>query len=265
MSSGLSPAGVVAKLTILADLVVAHGSFTAKLSTATIDLEGYAPAPRERCGGVVWERRLELHDRQYVQRRPARERDQNASEVEGTSDRLGHRRYPCRGVHRGTDRRSLPIVPTPQSLVEAISRCGCRTPPPDGSVSVADVKPLALNDAVAFCLNNPGGNTAAIFNFICGGRSCAIAIDGAKVLAILDQQIHRRKMKAALVRTFRHTRSTTSTVTTPSWRVFSVSLRTGSKGRLGYRRDRRQRRGRRQLLKQKSVCSRKTTQPHSSS
>jgi hypothetical protein len=43
MSSGLSPAGVVAKLSILADLVVAHGSITAKLSTATIDLEGYAP------------------------------------------------------------------------------------------------------------------------------------------------------------------------------------------------------------------------------
>src|SRR6185503_10393062 len=51
LSVGLSPAGVVAKLSLVADFVVAPGSITARLSTATTDLEDYAPAPPSDAAG----------------------------------------------------------------------------------------------------------------------------------------------------------------------------------------------------------------------
>jgi hypothetical protein len=65
------------------------------------------------------------------------------------------------------------------------------SPPAGGGVTVTDVKPLALSDAVAFCLNNPAGDTSVIVNFIPAARTCAIAIDGAKVLQIVQDQLHR--------------------------------------------------------------------------
>ncbi len=58
-------------------------------------------------------------------------------------------------------------------------------------MTVTDVKPLALSDAVAFCLNNPGGNTGIITNFIPASRTCAIAIDGARVLQMIRDQINK--------------------------------------------------------------------------
>ena len=65
------------------------------------------------------------------------------------------------------------------------------TPPEGGEVTVTDVKPLALADGIAFCLNNPAGNTGVIPFFIPAGRSCVIAIDGAKVLQIIRDQINK--------------------------------------------------------------------------
>ena len=65
-------------------------------------------------------------------------------------------------------------------------------PPPGGGVSVNNVTPKALADALAICLNDPGGaDPNAITNFIPANRSCAIAISGAKVLQIIDETIHR--------------------------------------------------------------------------
>ncbi len=65
------------------------------------------------------------------------------------------------------------------------------TPPEGGEVTVTDVKPLALADGIAFCLNNPAGDTSVIPFFIPAGRSCVIAIDGAKVLQIVHDQINK--------------------------------------------------------------------------
>lgn len=65
------------------------------------------------------------------------------------------------------------------------------TPPAGGEVTVSDVRPLALADGIAFCLNNPAGDTSVIPFFIPVGRSCVIAIDGAKVLQIVRDQIDK--------------------------------------------------------------------------
>jgi hypothetical protein len=191
MSSGLSPAGVVAKLSILADLTVAPGSITAALSTAAIDLEDYAPAPVDDAAGSY-----DSEGSNYTT-----DNSFSGGLLETAIKTELKSRARALALAVGDIHVAVPTLAQIETFIADRAHAAILgrgnvglwtpTPPPDGSVSVTDVKPLALNDAIAFCLNNPAGNTGAIVNFIPGGRSCAIAIDGAKVLAIVDQQIHR--------------------------------------------------------------------------
>lgn len=60
-----------------------------------------------------------------------------------------------------------------------------------GGQAISGQRPLALPDAIAFCLNNPAGNTGVIANFIPASRTCAIAIDGATVIQMIRDQINK--------------------------------------------------------------------------
>jgi hypothetical protein len=59
-------------------------------------------------------------------------------------------------------------------------------------VDVNNVTPKALADALAIAINAGGGADAnALDNFVPAGLQLAIAIDGGKVLSIIDETIHR--------------------------------------------------------------------------
>lgn len=65
--------------------------------------------------------------------------------------------------------------------------------PPTGTVTVSDdIRIRVLAGALAIGLNpGPAADVNGLTNFVPAGRAFAIAIDGAKVLAIIDEQINR--------------------------------------------------------------------------
>lgn len=191
MSQGLSPCGVVAKLVLTSNLVSVPGSVTAQLSTATVTLEGYAPAPASDAMGSY---------------------DSEGSNY--TIDNAGSGGLLETAVKSQLITRATALsnaignivvaVPTLAQIESFIAdqahaaitgrgdvKLWTPAPPEGGGVSVTDVKPLALADAIAFCLNNPVGNLGTIVNFIPAGLSCTIALDGAKVLALIQEQIDK--------------------------------------------------------------------------
>lgn len=79
-------------------------------------------------------------------------------------------------------------------------------PPSGGDVTLRNVHPQALPDAIAFCINDsPGADSTAIANFIPAGFSCGIAIAAAKVLEIVDQQIKKPESEGGFGTDFPHT------------------------------------------------------------
>lgn len=182
----LSPIGVTARIAITADLVAAPGSLTAKFASAAVAIEDFAPAAGTEGSNYTT--------------------DKAGAALFGIDlDTLMQAQLTSRGQAvvqaLGEHTVSVPTVAMIESFIADQAHAAIvgrgnvglwtPTPPPGGEVSVTDVKPLALPDAIAFCLNNPGGNTGAIGNFIPAGRSCAIAIDGAKVLQIIRDQIDK--------------------------------------------------------------------------
>ncbi|HEY7878167.1 MAG TPA: PKD domain-containing protein, partial [Gemmatimonadaceae bacterium] len=187
-----SPMGVVANIAITSPLTSSPGLVTAPIATAgTVAIAGFAAAP-------------------------ANDPEIGSYDSEGSNYSLAVSFFPALATAlqaQLTTRAQAMVaavgdisvvVPTDAQIEDFIAGQAWKaitgrgdialwtpTPPPGGGVAVTDVKPLALADAMAFCLNNPAGDTSVIANFIPAARSCAIAIDGAKVLQIIDQQIHR--------------------------------------------------------------------------
>ncbi|MBV6522808.1 MAG: hypothetical protein MNPFHGCM_02958 [Gemmatimonadaceae bacterium] len=228
MSAGLSPAGVVCKLSLLADLVVAPGSLTAKISSATVEVQDFAPAPMSDAAGSY-----DSEGSNY-----SVDNAGSGGLLEGAIKSNLTARAQATAAAIGDIHVFVPTVGDIETFIadrahETIVGRGniglwTPTPPPDGSVSVTDVRPLALSDAIAFCLNNPAGDTGAIHNFIPAGRSCAIAIDGNKVLEIVDEQIHRPEDEGGFGPDFPpHTFQNVDGHDAKLTRL-SVSLRTGS-------------------------------------
>jgi PKD domain-containing protein len=226
LSLGLSPCGVVGTLVLTSDFIVAAGSVTARLSTAAVTLENYAPAPANDAVGSY---------------------DNEGANY--TINNAGSGGFLENAVKTQLTARATAIAQTIGDIVVAVPTLAqietfiadqahsaivgrgdvalwTPTPPPDGGVTVTDVKPLALPDAIAFCLNNPGGNTGAIANFIPPARSCAIALDGAKVIALIREQINKPEADGGfggIPRTFHDINGHDARVTR-----LDVSLRNGS-------------------------------------
>lgn len=68
----------------------------------------------------------------------------------------------------------------------------------DSPITVDDIRIKALPEALAICMNNPSGNTSDITDFIPSGRSCAIAVDGAKIIELLNAQVAKSQEDGGL-------------------------------------------------------------------
>ena len=182
----LAPMGVHARLAITADLVAAPGSLTARFSSASVGVEDFAPAAgtegshytSNKAGAALFGIDLEALLKSQLQARGQAIIAALGDTVVAVPTVAMIETFIADQAHGAIIGRGNVGLWTP-------------TPPPGGEVAVTDVKPLALADAIAFCLNNPAGNAGAIVNFIPAGRSCAIAIDGAKVLQIIRTQIDK--------------------------------------------------------------------------
>lgn len=188
-----SPMGVEARLAITADLISAPGTLTARFSTATVDVEDFAPAPgvegsnynANKAGANLFGIDLEAVLKNQIRARGA-----------AIVAALGDQTF------------NVPTIPQIESFIADQAHAALigrgdiglwtPTPPPGGDVTVTSVRPLALADALAFCLNNPAGNTSVIVNFIPPGQSCAIGLDGAKVIQIIRDQINKPEEEGGL-------------------------------------------------------------------
>jgi hypothetical protein len=181
-----SPMGVTARIAITADLVAAPGSLTARFSTSTVVVEDLAPAAGveganygiNRIGASAFGIDLESLLKSQIQARGQAIATALGDPVIAVPTVAMIETFIADQAHAAIVGRGNVGLWTP-------------TPPPGDEVTVTDVKPLALADSLAICLNNPAGNTAEIVNFIPAGRSCAIALDGAVVLRIIREQINK--------------------------------------------------------------------------
>jgi PKD repeat protein len=182
----LSPMGVTGHIAITANLEPGTGSLTVHFATATVDIEDVAPADGQEGSNYTANKAgasLFGLDLEALLKTEMRSRGQTIVTA------LGDQTF------------SLPTVSQIETFIADQAHAAIvgrgdialwtPNPPPGGDVTVTDVKPLALSDAIAFCLNNPGGNTGIITNFIPASRSCAIAIDGARVLQMIRDQINK--------------------------------------------------------------------------
>ncbi len=190
----LSPMGVETRVDITAQLAIVAGSITAKISTGTIAVEDLTQATGvegsnymiNKAGAQAFSIDLDALLKSQIQ-----------SQAQAFLTEIGDIQI---------------FVPT-QSQIEtfigdqvyqallAHGDIGVWTPQtgdnPD--VSISDVAPQALSDALAIGINpsgsaNPGGLT----NFIPAGREFALAIDGAKVIAVVWEQINKPQSDGGL-------------------------------------------------------------------
>jgi PKD repeat protein len=182
----LSPMGITGRIAITAALEPGTGTLTVRFATATVDIEDLAPADGaegtnynlNKAGASFFGIDLEA-----LLKTEMRSRGQDIV------------------THFGDQTFTLPTVGQIETFIADQAHAAIvgrgdialwtPNPPPGGDVTVTDVRPLALSDAIAFCLNNPGGNTAIITNFIPASRTCAIALDGARVLQMIRDQINK--------------------------------------------------------------------------
>jgi len=182
----LSPMGIKGRIAITAALEFGTGSLTVRFTTATVAIEDIGPADgaegtnytANKAGAALFGIDLEA-----LLAAEMRNRGQQVVTA------LGDQTFSLPTVNQ------IETFIADQAHTAIIGRGDIAlwtpTPPPGSDVTVTDVKPLALPDAIAFCLNNPGGNTGVITNFIPASRTCAIAIDGARVIQMIRDQINK--------------------------------------------------------------------------
>lgn len=186
LSMGVSPMGVEAKIAITAPLTTAPGSINAQLTAAAVDVEDFVPAPGvegvnynlNKVGasamGIALEDLLKTEIRSRGQSIVNAIGDISVAvpTVSQIEDFIGDQ------AHAALISRGNISLWTPET--------------PGSEVTVNDVTVKALADALAICINaGPGADPNGVTNFIPASRSCAIAIDGDKVLQIIDDAIHR--------------------------------------------------------------------------
>ena len=223
-----SPMGVLATLAITADLEVQPGSIKAKLSTAAVTVEDYQPAPPSNAG-ISYDNEGSNYSL-AVSFAPVLETVIQArlqSEAQAMAAAIGD----ITVVVPTVAQIESFIADQAHAAVTAEGNINLWTPEPpaDGGVTVNDVVPKALSDAIAFGINPTGSaNANAITNFIPANRSCGIAIDGAIVLALIDDHIHRPESEGGFGPDFPP--KTFSNVDGHDARLdtLDISLRTGS-------------------------------------
>jgi hypothetical protein len=188
-----SPMGVIAKIALTTPITSSPGLITAPIKTSgVVSLEGFAPAPASdpEVGSYDSEGSNYSTAVTFFPALAGLLQAQLTSRAQDIANAIG----------------DISIVVPTQADIEGfiadeahkavINRgdIGLWTPnpPPGGDVTLRNVRPQALPDAIAFCINDsPGADPTAIANFIPGGFSCGIAISAAKVLEIVDEQIKK--------------------------------------------------------------------------
>jgi hypothetical protein len=104
---------------------------------------------------------------------------------------------------------------------------------PDNSsgspVQVNDVATLALSDALVIAINAGGGaNIGAMTNFVPAGRTFAIAVGAAKLLAIIDDAIHRPESEGGFGPSFPPKHFTNVNGHDADLNSLSITLRSGA-------------------------------------
>ena len=226
LSLGLTPCGVVGKFVLTSDFVVAPGSVTSHVAAATVTLEDFAPAPASDALGSYDSEGSHFTTNNTFSGGllESAVRSQLIARATAVAQAIGN----ITVVIPTLAQIETFIADQAHAAIVGRGDIGLWTPspPPDGGVTVTDVKPLALPNAIAFCLNNPAGNTGAIVDFIPASRSCAIAIDGAKVIALINEQINKPESEGGfggLPHTFDNVNGHKARLTS-----LNASLRTGS-------------------------------------
>jgi PKD repeat protein len=182
----LSPMGITGRIAITVTLVPAIGSLTVHFATATLAIEDIAAASgAEGSNYTINKTGASLYgqDLDYMLT------TEMLSRAQAIVAALGDKQF------------LLPTVSQIETFIAdkahtAIIGRGdiplwTPTPPAGGDVTVTDIKPLALSDAIAFCLNNPAGDTSVIANYIPAGRTCVIALDGAGFIQKIRDHINK--------------------------------------------------------------------------
>src|SRR5262249_36808278 len=193
LAASVSPMGVVANLTLTTPVTPGAGVITAPIKTqGVVDLEGYGPAPASdpEVGSFDSEGSHYSTATGFSAALEPALKTQLKAQATTIAAAIGDISIP------GPTQSALEGLIADEAHKDVVNRgnIGLWTPnpPPGGDVTLRNVKPQALTDAIAFCINDsPGADSLAIANFIPAGFSCGIAISAAKVLAIVDKQIHK--------------------------------------------------------------------------
>jgi len=207
VAAAVSPIGVVASIALTTPVVSNPGSVSAPIKTSgVVTLEGFGPAPAS--DPVVGD--FDSEGSHYTTAKGFNPLLESAIQSQLTSrateikNAIGDIVIP---VPSQSDLEGF-IADQAHSAVVNRGNIGLWTPnpPPGGDVTLRDVKPQALTDAIAFCINaGAGADSLAVANFIPAGFSCGIAISASKVLEIVNTQIHKPESEGGFGPDFPHT------------------------------------------------------------
>jgi hypothetical protein len=168
LAASVSPMGVVANLTLTTPVTPGAGAITAPIKTqGVVALEGYGPAPATdpEVGSFDSEG---SHYTTALSFQPTLEtviKGQLTARATIIAAAIGDITIP---VPTQSDLEGF-IANEAHKAVVNRGNIGLWTPspPPGGEVTLRNVKPQALTDAIAFCINDsPGADSLAIGNFI---------------------------------------------------------------------------------------------------
>lgn len=184
-----SPMAVDAIITLTADYETPPGEVIARVATADVTLDDIVPAPGSEGENYTANRNLiALH--------PAHDAGTLPNAIKTGFEGLAKTRLRAIGdIHI-----FVPTLDDIEQFIEDQVRAELETrngiavwvpEAPEGSdVTIVDVTPKALSDALALCLNaGPGANADAMTNLIPAGRDFCVAISATKVNAAIADAI----------------------------------------------------------------------------
>lgn len=186
-----SPMGVVARLAITADLDIAPGSISVGLAGADVAVEDFAPAPPSD-GPIDYDDEGANYSTAVTFYPPlegalrTRLEQQAATIVAAVGD--------FSVVVPTVAQIESFIADQAHTAVTAEGNINVWTPeaPAGSDITITDVVPKALADALAFGINPmAGANADGITNFIPADRSCGVALHGQLVIDMIWEQIRR--------------------------------------------------------------------------
>ncbi len=190
-----SPIGVQTRIDITAPLVVVPGSISAKITQGQISVETIAADPA-------------VADNQYATDKSL------AQSIHGINlDTLLQQQIQSYAQALVNGIGDITVVVPTQDQIEtfigdqvykdlvATPDIGIWTPDTGGNpqITVNNVTPQVLADSLAIAINSESGaNPSALTNFIPAGREFALAVDGPRVLAIIQQTINEPQSQGGL-------------------------------------------------------------------